>query len=276
MALPTASAGSAVEQPVAPSEEPERLTAAGRLEGRIALITGGGTGIGRSIALLFAREGAKIVVAGRRSEPLQQVVNEIRALGRIATFSRGDVTKTDRVELMVQGAIFNFGGLDILVNAAGCFHEGSVTDTDEKRWDRVIGTNLKGAYMVSRLAIPAMAKRGGGSIINIASVFGLVGMERGAAYCASKGGLIQLTRAMALDSAAEQIRVNAICPGRVDTPMMHDDKGQPTRLATAARLPMGRPGTAEDVAGLALYLASQDARWMTGCVLGMDGGFLAS
>lgn len=258
------------------SEAPEHPAQAGRLEGRIALITGGGTGIGRAIALLFAREGAKVVVAGRRSEPLQEVVNEIRALGATATFSRGDVTRTERVELMVQGAIFNFGGLDILVNAAGCFYEGAVTDTDEKRWDRIVGTNLKGAYMVSRLAIPAMAKRGGGSIINIASVFGLTGMERGAAYCASKGGLIQLTRAMALDCAAERIRVNAICPGQVDTPMMRDDKGQPTRLAQSARLPMGRPGTAEDVAGLALFLASPDSRWMTGGVLSVDGGFLAS
>jgi NAD(P)-dependent dehydrogenase (short-subunit alcohol dehydrogenase family) len=270
-ALPTAPAASAVE-----SEEPGHPAPAGRLEGRIALITGGGTGIGRAIALIFAREGAKVVVAGRRSEPLQQVVGEIRSQGATATFSRGDVTRTERVELMVQGAIFNFGGLDILVNAAGCFIEGSVTDTDEKRWDRIIGTNLKGAYMVSRLAIPAMRQRGGGSIINIASVFGLTGMERGAAYCASKGGLIQLTRAMALDCAPDRIRVNAICPGQVDTPMMRDDKGRPTRLAAASRLPMGRPGTAEDVAGLALFLASSEARYMTGAVLSVDGGFLAS
>ncbi|HKY31309.1 MAG TPA: glucose 1-dehydrogenase [Candidatus Polarisedimenticolia bacterium] len=248
----------------------------GRLEGKIALVTGGGTGIGRAIARLFASEGASIVVAGRRSEPLQQVVREIRAAGGVATFCRGDVLKPDRVELMVQGAIYNFGGLDILVNNAGIFVDGSILATDEKRWDRVIGTNLKGAYLVSRQAVPAMKARGGGSIINNASIHGLVGMKDGAAYCASKGGLIQLTRAMALDHAPDRIRVNAICPGLVDTPMTRDPDGGRAWLDEAARgTPQGRSGSPEDVARLALYLASEDSAWMTGGVLTLDGGVTA-
>jgi len=248
----------------------------GRLKDKIALITGGGTGIGRAIALRFAAEGASVVVAGRRSEPLQEVVREIRRLGGVATFCRGDVSKSDRVELMVQGAIFNFGGLDILVNNAGLFVEGSVLDTDEKRWDKIMGTNLKGAYLVSRQAVPAMRTRGGGSIINNASVHGLVGLKNAAVYCASKGGLVQLTRAMALDHAADGIRVNAICPGLVDSPLTRDDDGGTTWLDEAVKeYPMARPGRAEEVAGLALFLASDDSAWMTGAAITLDAGFTA-
>ncbi|MFQ5700244.1 MAG: SDR family NAD(P)-dependent oxidoreductase [Acidobacteriota bacterium] len=252
-------------------------TSAGRLEGRIALITGGGGGIGRAIALRFAREGAKVVVAGRRSDPLQETVAEIRDRGGTATLVRGDVSKADKVELMVQGAIYNFGGLDILVNNAGMFIEGTIADLDERKWDRLFGANLKGAYLVSRQALPAMRTRGGGSIINNASIFGLVGCARSAAYCASKGGLIQLTRAMAIDHAGEQIRVNAICPGVVDSPIMKDEKGRSRPIEQAGRtFPMARKGTVEDVACLALFLASDESAWMTGAVLGIDGGYLAS
>src|SRR5262249_29716114 len=161
----------------------------------------GGTGIGRAIALLFADEGARVCVAGRRSEPLQQVVSEIRGRGGTATFTRGDVSRADRVELMVQAAIYNLGGLDILGDNGGLFVAGSVVETDEKRWDKVIGTNLKGPYLVSRCAVPTLRARGGGSIINTASMQGMVGAKGAAAFCASKGGLVQLTRAMALDHA---------------------------------------------------------------------------
>jgi NAD(P)-dependent dehydrogenase (short-subunit alcohol dehydrogenase family) len=247
-----------------------------RLEGKIALITGGGTGIGRAIALLFAAEGAKVCVAGRRSEPLQEVVAEIRRRGGTATFTRGDVSKTDRVELMVQGAIYNFGGLDILVNNAGIFLEGTVVDTDEKRWDKILGINLKGAYMVSRCAVPAMKSRGGGSIVNNASVHGLVGAKNAVAYCASKGGLVQLTRAMALDHAADRIRVNAICPGLIDSPMTRDDNGGTTWLDAAVKnYPAARCGTVDEVARLALYLVSDESGFMTGAVVPIDGGMTA-
>ena len=247
-----------------------------RLEGKIALITGGGTGIGRAIALLFAAEGAKVCVAGRRSEPLQEVVAEIRRRGGTATFTRGDVSKTDRVELMVQGAIYNFGGLDILVNNAGIFLEGTVVDTDEKRWDKILGINLKGAYMVSRCAVPAMKLRGGGSIVNNASVHGLVGAKNAVAYCASKGGLVQLTRAMALDHAADRIRVNAICPGLIDSPMTRDGNGGTTWLDEAVKdYPAARCGTVDEVARLALYLVSDESGFMTGAVVPIDGGMTA-
>jgi NAD(P)-dependent dehydrogenase (short-subunit alcohol dehydrogenase family) len=270
---PPEDAGGSPEAP-GPADHDSRSPARRRLEGKIALITGGGTGIGRAIALLFAAEGAKICVAGRRSEPLQQVVAEIRRLGGTATFTRGDVLKADRVELMVQGAIYNFGGLDILVNNAGIFLEGTVVDTDEKRWDKVVGTNLKGAYMVSRYAVPALKARGGGCIINNASVHGLVGASNAVAYCASKGGLVQLTRAMALDHAADRIRVNAICPGLVDTPMTRETDGGTKWLDDAVKhYPAGRAGTVDEVARLALYLASDESRFMTGAVLPIDGGF---
>ena len=239
-------------------------------------MTGGGTGIGRAIALLLAAEGASVVVSGRRSEPLQNVVSEIRRRGGTATFTRGDVSKADRVEMMVQGAIYNFGGLDILVNNAGIFAEGSVVETDEKKWDRVVGTNLKGAYLVSRQAVPAMKARGGGSIVNNASVHGLVGMKGGAAYCASKGGLVQLTRAMALDHAADGIRVNAICPGLIDSPMTRDSDGGSMWLSEAIRsYPLARPGTPEDVAKLVLFLVSAESAWVTGATFSVDGGFAA-
>lgn len=247
-----------------------------RLEGKIALVTGGGTGIGRAIALLFAEEGARVCVAGRRSEPLQKVVAEIRERGGVATFTRGDVSRLDRVELMVQGAIFNFGGLDILVNNAGIFLEGTVTDTDEKRWDKVLGTNLKGAYMVSRCAVPALKARGGGSIINNASVHGIIGLKNAAAYCASKGGLVQLTRAMALDHAADNIRVNAICPGPIDMSQVREhEAGRALPGAWLEDPPAMRAGTPEEVARLALYLASDESGRMTGAALPIDGGYPA-
>jgi NAD(P)-dependent dehydrogenase (short-subunit alcohol dehydrogenase family) len=205
------------------------------------------------------------------------VVHEIRGRGGAATFCRGDVSKPDQVELMVQGAIYNFGGLDILVNNAGTFTEGTVVDTDEKKWDRILGTNLKGAYLVSRQAVPAMRARGGGSIINNASVHGVVARRNGAAYCASKGGLIQLTRAMALDHAVDRIRVNAICPGLVDSPLTRDADGGTKWLDEAVKdYPIARPGSVEEVAHLALFLASDDSSWFTGAVLPIDGGFTAA
>lgn len=244
-------AGASVDGP-APGQAP-RTGSGGRLHGKTALITGGGTGLGRAISLVFGREGARVVVAGRRSEPLQAVVREIRAAGGTATFTRGDVTKPDRVELMVKGAIYNFGGLDILVNNAGAFLPGSILDLDEKKWDRVLTTNLKGAYLVSRLVIPALKASGGGVIINIASAQAETGMRLGAAYCASKGGLIHLTRAMALDHAAEGIRVHAILPGLLDSPMLAP--GAPGRDALARAAADGPRQTMEEIAGLALDLA---------------------
>jgi len=250
-----------------------------RLKGRIALITGGGTGIGRAIAELFAREGASIVVSGRRAEPLQEAVHQMRRDGGVATFARGDVTRADRVEMLVQAAVYNFGGLDILVNNAGVRLMGTILDTDERRWDRVVNTNLKGPYLVSRIAIPAMRERGGGAIINVASISGLNGARGAAAYSAAKGGLVALTRSLAIDLAADRIRVNAICPGAVDSPSSRegpasgDDAGIPDAPRAAAP---GRVCTPDDVARLALFLASEESVWVTGAVIPVDGGLPAS
>jgi len=246
-----------------------------RLKGKIALVTGAGTGIGRCIAEIFAREGASVVLAGRRSEPLQEVVHQIRRDGGVATFAKGDVSRADRVEMMVQGAIYNFGGLDILVNNAGIFAPGSILDTDERRWDRMIATNLKGPYMVSRHAVQAMRQRGGGSIVNIASLSGVTGAKNAAAYSAAKGGLIALTRSMAMDFAADRIRVTAICPGLVESPALCDVAAGGAEALRAEALRgtlLGRAGSVRDVAMLALYLASDESGWVTGSVFPVDGG----
>lgn len=251
------------EEPAGPPEEAGGPRGKS-LAGKVALVTGGGGGIGRAIAVLYASEGASIVVAGRRSEPLQETVREIRRIGGAATFTRGDVGRQDRVEMIVQAATYNFGGLDIVVNAAGQHLAGSITEIEERRWDRIMSTNLKGPYLVCRQAVGALRERGGGSIINLAGISGLAGVRGGAVFSASKGGLIALTRSMALDLAPDRIRVNAICPGPLEG-APDADPGPP----------LGRDGRPEDVAGLALYLASNDSRWVTGAVFPVDGGLLA-
>jgi NAD(P)-dependent dehydrogenase (short-subunit alcohol dehydrogenase family) len=270
--LPTRPDPAASSQPEGESEPPVVPARGSRLQGKSVLVTGGGTGIGRAIAMLFASEGASLVVAGRRSEPLQETVREIRRAGGVATFARGDVTKTDRAEMIVQSAIYNFGGLDVLVNNAGLFTGGSVTEINEKRWSRVLETNLSGPYLVSRLAIPAIRSRGGGSIVNIAAVAGLAGQRGAAAFAASKGGLIALTRSMALDLAPDRIRVNAICPGTVESGMTRGQDGGSLPDEASSRIPLGRAGRPEDVAHLALYLASDEAGWVTGSIFTVDGG----
>jgi NAD(P)-dependent dehydrogenase (short-subunit alcohol dehydrogenase family) len=216
--------------------------------------------MGRAISLLFASEGASVVAAGRRSEPLQETVREIRRQGGVGTFTRGDVSRSEKVELMVQAATYNFGGLDILVNGAGINMQGSILKTEERRWDKIMSVNLKGPYLVSRHAVPAMRERGGGSIVNIAGTAGLVGRKEAAAFSASKGGLLALTRSMALDHAPDAIRVNAICPGPV-RPRAAGEEGY-------------RAGRQEGVAQLALYLASDESSWVTGSYFTVDGGLL--
>lgn len=263
----------------APAGREEGAPRRGRLEGKVALVTGGGSGIGRGIALLFATEGAAVVLAGRRSEPLQETVREIRRVGGAATFARGDVTKADRAEMIVQSATYNFGGLDIVVNAAGIFLPGDLAALDERRFDRILATNLKAPYLVARCAAPALRLRGGGSILNIAALDALKGRRDAAAYAASKGGLVAMTRSLALDLAPHRIRVNALCPGTVDTPLTRDaaSGGGPSFLeAAAAAIPLGRPGRPEDVAHAALWLVSDEGAWVTGVAVPVDGGALAT
>jgi NAD(P)-dependent dehydrogenase (short-subunit alcohol dehydrogenase family) len=251
----------------------------GRLDGKVALITGGGSGIGRATAHLFAREGAKVAVVGRRPRPLSETVARIQDDGGTAIAAPADLSKADAARRAVRVVEKQLGVIQILFNNHGLFEPGSVTSMQRGTWDRILAVNLTAAYFVCRAAIPGMI-RDGGSIINNASTLGVVAMKDAAAYCAAKGGLVQLSRAMALDYASHGIRVNVICPGVVDTPMWRTRRdtrgGRLQRKAFDALHPLGRMGMPEDVAALALYLASDESSWMTGSILALDGGLTAS
>jgi NAD(P)-dependent dehydrogenase (short-subunit alcohol dehydrogenase family) len=251
----------------------------GKLQARTALITGGGSGIGLATARLFAREGARVVIVGRRRRILQEAVREIQADGGWVRAYPADLARPDAVDRTLRAVFREIGPIHVLFNNHGLFEAGSVEATSVKVWDRMLDGNLKSVYLTSRAVIPKMRGQGG-VIINNASTLGIVGMKDAAAYCAAKGGVVQLTRAMALDHARDGIRVNAICPGVVDTPMWRarrDPSGRPLSRKAFNRLhPLGRMGTAEDVASLALYLASDDSAWMTGSILTLDGGLTAS
>ncbi len=252
-----------------------------RLKDRVALVTGGGTGIGRATALVFAREGAKVVVTGRRKGPLEETVSAVEAAGGKAIMVEGDVSKAGDATGTVKKTLNTFGRLDVLVNNAGVnYRPGGTVGTDEDGWDVVMDINVKGIYLVSRAAAPEMRSGIGGSIINIASIFGLVGSAEAVAYCASKGAVVNMTRSMALDLAGKKIRVNCICPGVVDTPMAREwIEKQSTTEAMAKELsalhPIGRIGEPEDIANACLFLASDEASWVTGAILPVDGGFTA-
>lgn len=251
-----------------------------RLSGKVALITGGGTGIGRACALAFAREGGRVAVAGRRHDLLSALAAEIYNRGGEALAISCDVTSSDQVERAMDGTVARFGRLDIVVNSAGALQPGAAEETSEMHFDRLIAVNLKGTFLVSRAALSRLRKSGGGSIINIGSVLSLVGMPKRVAYAAAKGGVLQLTRAMALDHARENIRVNCICPAIIDTPLIdelaarHPDP-QAFRRSRTEQIPMGRMGKPEDVANLAVFLASDESSWLTGAALPLDGGLTA-
>ena len=242
-----------------------------RLKGKVALITGFGSGLGRAIALLYASEGASVMGTSTTEAKGQGTLEMIRKEGGNALFRAADVSNSRQVKSVVEETVKNFGGLDIVVNSAGVRTTGSVTEISEEDWDRTLNTNLKGIYVVSHFAIPEMVKRGGGVVINISARSGIAGQAGRVAYCASKGGAITLTEAMAMDHAAQKIRVNCICPGPTRTPMV--DTSTPERLARyAKRVPMGRIGEPEDIAQAALYLASDEASHITAAILSVDGG----
>jgi NAD(P)-dependent dehydrogenase (short-subunit alcohol dehydrogenase family) len=248
-----------------------------RLAGKVALITGGTSGMGRATAVLFAQEGARVAITGRNELRGREVVAEIEQAGGTTIFVRSDVRFAEDCRRAVEETLQAFGRLDILFNNAGVLYANTVLDCTEEEWDLTLDTNLKGTYLMSKFALPAMIAQGSGVIINNASGWGLVGGDAAAAYCASKGGVVLLTKAMAIDHARQGIRVNCICPGDVDTPMLPEDarrRGMEWEeyLASAANRPMGRIGKPEEIAKAVLFLASDDSSFVTGAVLAVDGG----
>jgi meso-butanediol dehydrogenase/(S,S)-butanediol dehydrogenase/diacetyl reductase len=242
-----------------------------KLKDRVAFVTGFGSGLGRAIAVLFAQEGAAITGTSTTDSKGRETVALIEKENGKVFFRSGDVSQSAQMKSLVSEAVKRFGGIDIVVNSAGVRTNGSITEITEAQWDRTLDVNLKGVFIVSRLAIPEMIKRGGGVIINIGARSGMAGQAGRAAYCASKGGMITLTEAMAMDYAAQRIRVNCICPGPTRTPMV--DTSTPERLEYyKARVPIGRIGEPEDIARAALYLASDEGSMVTAAILPVDGG----
>ena len=252
----------------------------GRLTGKRALITGAASGIGRATALLFAREGAAVAVVDVDEAGGQAVAQMIRDEGGRAVFVCCDVTQAEDCRRAVQRAVDEFGGLDVLFNNAGIIRRATVIGTTEEEWDRVMAVNVKSIFLLSKYAIPVMAQAGGGAIVNTSSGWGLVGGRNAVSYCASKGAVVNMTRAMALDHGAQNIRVNCICPGDTDTPMLRNEARQlgesdEVFLAEAADRPLQRIGRPEDIAQAVLYLVSDAASFVTGTALVVDGGGLA-
>lgn len=256
------------------------LTAKGRLAGKTALITGGGTGIGKAIALAFAREGAKVALAGRRADKLDEALHEMEVHGGERLAVTCDVAKAKDAEQAVFEAASKFGSLNVLVNSAGVLSATTVEGISEEDWDRLMAINLKGPFLMSRAALGEFRKTGGGTIVNIGSVLGLVAMKDRAAYCASKGGVTLLTKAMALDHAHENVRVNCICPSIVETELVAglfaaSEAGAAMKKARIAGIPLGRIGRPADVAEMAVFLASDESSWLTGAAIPLDGGLSA-
>ena len=251
-----------------------------RLANKVALITGGTSGIGEATALLFAKEGAKVTITGRNEQRGRDVVRRIHDAGGTAIFVRTDVRLAEDCRRAVDETVRAFGRLDILFNNAGVFYAHTVVDCSEEEWDLQMDINLKGTFLMSKYVLPGMIAQGSGNIINNSSGWGLVGGDKAVAYCASKGGVVNLTKAMAIDHGRQGIRVNCICPGDVETPMLPEDarfRGMKWEdyLAGCANRPMGRIGTADEIAKVALFLASDDSSFMTGAVLAVDGGGVA-
>jgi NAD(P)-dependent dehydrogenase (short-subunit alcohol dehydrogenase family) len=244
-----------------------------RLSSKVAIVTGGGSGIGRATALLFAQEGAKVVVGDYNPELGRKAVQEIKDARGEAYFVQVDVAQADLVQAMVDAALTAFGGVDILFNGAGVLAFGTALDTDEQTWSRVLAINLTGTFLCCKAVLPHMIKRGGGSIINVSSSTGAHDAKGNTvAYVASKGGVTLLTKAMAIDHAKANVRVNAIAPGPTDTPMLRNVLSPEDISAFARTFPLGRLGRPEELAKAALFLASDESSFVTGCILAVDGG----
>ncbi len=251
-----------------------------RLKHKVALITGATSGIGEATAILFAQEGAKVTITGRNEKRGHAVVERIVKEGGKAIFIRADVRKAEECRHAVKETLRVFDRLDILFNNAGVFYPHTTLDCTEEEWDLQMDVNLKGTFLMAKAALPGMVEQGRGVIINNSSGWGIAGGDAAVAYCASKGGVVLLTKAMAIDHGRQGIRVNCLCPGDVDTPMLPEDARRrglkwEDYLAGCADRPLGRIGTADEIAKAALFLASDDSSFMTGAALVVDGGGIA-
>ncbi len=251
-----------------------------RLLNKVAVITGGNSGIGKATAILFAKEGAKVVISGRDLEMGREVVDTIKKFGGKAAFIRADVSKEAEVKNLIDFAIRLYGKVDVLFNNAGVELQKPVTETTEEELNNVLNVNLKGTFFGCKHAIPHLIKQGGGSVINTASIAGLVGSPGLAAYCASKGGVVLLTKQVALDFAKSGVRVNCVCPGATMTPMIErfvskSPNPEKTFEDLAKMHPMGRMAKPEEIANAVLFLASDESSFVTGQALAVDGGLTA-
>lgn len=250
-----------------------------KLEGKVAIITGATDGIGKAIALKFAKEGAKVMMVGRDEAKGRAALEKVRECGE-AVYFKADVSNSSQVKKMVEETIQRYGRIDVLVNNAAVCPPGTVVNTSEELWDHIIDVNLKGVFLCSKYAIPHMQQNGGGAIVNIGSINSLMAMENEAAYDASKGGVLMLTKAIALDFANANIRANCICPGAVETAMLQaslDVSPDPTKAREwiTQKHPVRRTGRPEEIAEVALFLATDASSFITGATIPVDGGILA-
>ncbi|MBI5966332.1 MAG: SDR family oxidoreductase [Deltaproteobacteria bacterium] len=251
-----------------------------RLKDKVAIITGAGAGIGQATALLFAKEGAKVVVADLDPKAGKEALDQIKKDGGQGVFVQVDVAKGNDVKKMVQETVKHHGKIDILVNNAGIYTKGDVVSTSEEDWDRILDVNLRGVYLCCKYAIPEMINKGGGAIVNIASEAGLVGIKNQVAYNVSKAALIMLTKSMAVDFAPQSIRVNNVCPGTTETPLVRaaiqkEKDPKKARRALEECRPANRLGKPEEIASAILSMASDELGYATGSSLVIDGGYTA-